>query len=320
VIGASPGGVDLAVGIVGLYPITVFGCGLDALSASVSAERHPSAAPDVDLAEYTDSKHAYLDPTTKLALACACGAADDAGWGGGDEDIGLSLGTAFGCLTSLATHVRTVTTKGGRLASPFIFSHAYPNTPNSVVSIDLGLREYNSCFVCGSGAAGVAVGCATDQIELHRGKKILAGGADYPPPGCRTVPAGCVLALQDEESAGQEGREIAARILGWRCGMAEPASVLESALADAGMSSKDLNGTVGNARAGEPAVSFDDALGYTAGAAAVLDVACVCALSARGWRPFEPLGPMVGVLRSDSSGLTTVLLLEVLRSAEEAGD
>jgi hypothetical protein len=102
--------------------------------------------------------------------------------------------------------------------------------------------------------------------------------------------------------------------------MAAPGSVLESALADAGLSSTDLDATVGNAEPCGPAVSFDDALGATAGAAAVLDVACVCALSARGWGPFEPLGPMVGVLRSDSSGLTTVLVLEVLRSAEEAGD
>jgi hypothetical protein len=303
--------------VVGVYPLTVRGEGIENLGEAIRSGEGPG--PDVcerielDVADYTDTKHAYLDPTTALALACACGAADDAGWVPGAVPVGLSFGTAFGCATSLATHEKTVAEKGGRLASPFIFSHAYPNSPNSVVSIDLGLTEYNACFVCASPSGAVAVGCAFDQIVLEREKRILAGGADSPPRGAApgTTPGACFLALQDEASAREDGRSVRATLLAWRCGMKPVEDLLASAMEEAGLTHDRLEGTAGNVEIGKRNLCFDGVHGHIAGASAVLDIASLCAL-----RPGEPTalpGRSLAVLRRDEGGLTAVILLELPR-------
>ncbi len=299
----------MSVAVVGLYPITILGEGTQALRSGLIASSPDGASHrtiDVDLFEYTDTRHAYLDPATKLALAAACGAADDAGWAGPRERIGLALGTAYGCISSLARHASTVAEKGGRLASPFVFSHAYPNTPNSVVSIDMGLQGYNCCFVCGSVSGAAAIGAACDQITLDREERILAGGADSPPG---EDAGSCFLALQNEESAARDGRAVRARILGWGCGTGESQKVLETVLREAGLCAADLTGCVGDQAVPVVDRSFDGYYGCPAGAAGVLDVASVCILASHD--PDGYAGGRVAVVRRDPAGLTGVILVEV---------
>jgi hypothetical protein len=298
----------MSVAVVGLYPITSLGEGPEALRTGLAGSRSdgaPGGEVHVDVSEYTDTKHAYLDPATGLALAAACGAADDAGWAGSGGRTGLALGTAYGCAASLARHAATVVEKGGRLASPFVFSHAYPNSPNSVLSIDLGLEGYNCCFVCGSASGAAAIGAAFDQIRLGREERILAGGADARPGGDS---GSCFLALEDETTAAREDRPARARILGCGCGTGEPAQVVENVLAEAGLSLSDLDASVGNEPVSGDHRCFDEVYGCPPGAAGVLDVAsaCILAAGAQGDR----LGRTVAAVRRDPSGLTGVVLFE----------
>jgi 3-oxoacyl-(acyl-carrier-protein) synthase len=299
----------MRVAVVGFYPITLRGEGPDALRAALAdggAEGGGDGGIQVDISDYTDTKHAYLDPTTSLALAAACGASDEAGWVGGEERIGLTLGTSYGCGVSLARHAGTVATKGGRFASPFVFSHAYPNSPSSVLSIDLGLRGYNCCFVCGSVSGTVAVGAAFDQIRLGREERILAGGADAPPEGDA---GSCFLALQEAESAARDGRTVSALILACGCGTDDSDRVVGKVLAEAGLSAGDLDGSIGNHPVSKAHRCLDEVYGCPGGAAGVLDAACGVVLAES-----EPPGDTVrriAAVRRDASGMTGVVLLEM---------
>lgn len=298
----------MAVAIVGLYPITMLGEGEEALRRGLagSIPGGPRGPIEVDLAEYTDTKHAYLDPATKLALAAACAAADDAGWVGRRDRIGLALGTEYGCVASLTRHAATVAEKGGRLASPFVFSHAYPNTSNSVLSIDQGFTGYNCCFVCGSVSGAAAIAAACDQITLGREERILAGGADAP---AGEAQGSCFLALQDEASAARDGASVRARILGWSCGTGEPEEVLRAALKEARLSPAEIAGSVGNHALTASHRSFDEYYGRPGGAAGALDIASLCILASH--EPHGHSGCRLAVVRRDASGLTGVLVVHL---------
>ena len=136
----------MPVAIVGLYPVTAGAVGAEELHKALCEPVRPSPPPEIelDMSRYTETKHAYLDPTTKLALAAASGAMSDAGWSKDDGSVGLSFGSALGCAASAAAHDGALAAKGGRFVSPFIFSHSYPNSPNVVISMDLGLKGFNT--------------------------------------------------------------------------------------------------------------------------------------------------------------------------------
>lgn len=266
-----------------------------------------SAGVDLDMSQYTGTKHAYLDPATKLVLAAASGAMSDAGWRGDDVPAGLSVGSAYGCAASENSHARTLAAKGGRFVSPFVFSHSYHNSPNVVTSMDLDLKGFNTCVVCGVVSGGVAVGQAFDQIILGREKRMLAGGSDA---SGEKAQASCFLALQDTESAENERRRIVGRLLSWRCGSANYETLIEDVLAEAKVGRTDIGVTAGNVKTGlGDYLEFDALLGFSMGAAAVLDIASLCVFSEMGWPEGVPVCGNALVVRHDPAGLTCVLAL-----------
>ncbi len=304
----------MSVAIVGLYPVTAGVVGPAAMRDAVcDGDKHTpvSSGIDIDLAMYTETKHAYLDPATELALASVSGAMSDAGWKRNGESIGLCIGSALGCSVSAASHVKTLSVKGGRFSSPFIFSHAYPNSSNAVVSLDLGLKGFNTCVVCGVVSGGIAVGAAYDQIALGRHEKILAGGTDCVGKNIQgdesTVSGACFLALQDAASAKREQRRVYGLLRSWRCGVGDAAALAEEAAGDAGLKLKDVGMIMGNVKIGseDRFADFGSFPGCDTGAAAVLDAARFCVLFAT--RPQTAL-----VVRKDPlSGVTCVLVLSL---------
>ena len=301
----------MSVAIVGLYPVTTAAVGTEELHKVLCGSVRPprSSKIDLDMSKYTGTKHAYLDPTTKLALAAASGAMSDAGWKGTPDTVGLSFGSALGCVTSAAAHDGTLAAKGGRFVSPFVFSHSYPNSPNVVMSMDLNLKGFNTCVVCGVVSGGMAVGQAFDQITLGREKKILAGGSDATD---ESTQGACFLARQDAESAESEGRRILAFLLSWRCAAAGHRELIEAALAEADLSPAEIDVTAGNVETGlGDRLDFDAFLGSTMGASAVLDVASLCVFSELGWPDGSPSHRNTLVVRKDSAGPACVLVLRL---------
>lgn len=296
--------------IVGVYPVTARAVGpgelRDALAGQRGLERE--SATDIDLSAYTGSKHAYLDPATKIALASSAGAMKDAGWTRGEALTGLSIGTAHGCSTSAAAHARTVAEKGGKFSSPLVFSHAYPNSPNAVVSIDLGLRGYNNCVVAGSVSGLIAIGSASDQISSGSSERILAGGMDG-----GVDAAACFLALRNVTAAGGEGRNIYAEIMSWSCGRKNVDTVLEAAVSAAGLEFGQL-GVIAGVRCDEITNQFVDAgdvIGLSAAAGGVLDIAALCVLASSGWAGNPPEVANAAVIRENTDGTVCAVVLDL---------
>ncbi len=319
-------GGRLPTAIVGVYPVTARAVGpgelRDALAGSgksgdmfrmLRAQRgernvSPCLCPDIDLSEYTDSKHAYLDPATKLALASSSGAMKDAGWTRGEALTGLSIGTAHGCSASSAAHARTVAEKGGKFSSPLVFSHSYPNSPNAVVSIDLGLRGYNNCVVAGSVSGLIAIGSASDQISAGRSERILAGGMDGGADA-----AACFLALRNVTAARSEDRNVYAEIMSWSCGRENVDTVLETAVSAAGLEFGRL-GVIAGVRRDEITNRFvgaGDVIGPSAAAAGVLDIAALCVLASSGWAGNPPETANAAVIRKNTDGTVCVVVLDL---------
>jgi 3-oxoacyl-[acyl-carrier-protein] synthase II len=185
--------------ISGLGPVTCLGFGMDDLvegmaDVTVMQDTELKAARlrsmfgiirDFDLSQFTDTRRPYLDPQSRCALAGTALALESAGVEADEVDpwrCGLSFATVLGNLETQMIFQRQVDEKGMRLGSPVLFSHAYANSTNSVLSIEFSLRGYNQNFcgdlLCGAQALEVAM------LAIRSGKAdlMVAGGADVTGP------------------------------------------------------------------------------------------------------------------------------------------
>jgi len=185
--------------ISGLGPVTGLGFGMDDLvegmadftvmrDTELMAERLRRAfgiVRDFDLSEFTKTRRPYLDPQSRCALAGAAIALESAGVEADEVDpwrCGLSFATVLGNLETQMLFQRQVDEKGIRLGSPVLFSHAYANSTNSILSIEFNLRGYNQNF-CGDLLCGAqAIEAAALAIRSGKAELMLAGGADVTGP------------------------------------------------------------------------------------------------------------------------------------------
>ena len=134
---------------------------------------------DFDLADHLDSVKSYVDRTSAFGLAAASMALKDAQWEPSEEQpIGLVLGTEWGCLDSMQLYAEKITKADPKFAQPLLFTQGYMNAPNSLISIEFGLRGFNACFSCGRTSGATAIGYAFDVIRHGRANRLLAGGVD----------------------------------------------------------------------------------------------------------------------------------------------
>ena len=131
----------LAEGRSGIEEITNFDA--EALPVKYAAE-----ARNFDLTNHITSIKTYLDRTSAFALAVAAMALGESEWIGNmpGAEIGLCLGSAWGCQDSIELYTRKIVESDPKFAPPLVFTHSYANAPNSLVSIEFGLRGHNTCF------------------------------------------------------------------------------------------------------------------------------------------------------------------------------
>ena len=144
-----------------------------------------SLLPPFDMADFLDTQRPYLDTQSRCALAAGALALDSAAVEPDEVNplrCGLYYANALGNLDTLATFSRTVEQKGMRLASPVLFSHAYPNATASLLAIEFALAGVNHNFCGGRLCGAEALQGALMALDAGQADLILTGGADAAPP------------------------------------------------------------------------------------------------------------------------------------------
>ncbi len=134
---------------------------------------------DFVVEDYLETEKTYLDRASELALAACHLALLDARIERSalDQDrVGLSLGTAYGCLDSMLAHTRRLNKKGARFTSPVVFQHSYANTPTSLCAIEYDVRGPASTCSDGWISGATAIQYAFDVLRDGRADVMLAGG------------------------------------------------------------------------------------------------------------------------------------------------
>ncbi len=195
---------------------------------------------NLELSDFLESSKTYIDRTSAYALAACSSALEEAHWGG-DESVGLVLGTAWGCMDSVQLFAEKLVTGNPKFVPPLPFTHSYANAPNSLAAIEFKLRGFNACLTNGHVAGASAIEYACRRIALGKEKRLLAGGAEslaesvfhayglgrglsasgqpkpYDPSSDGLVlgEGAAVVALEDAELAREWGDPVFARVRGW---------------------------------------------------------------------------------------------------------
>lgn len=172
---------------------------------------------------------------SRMALAAAHQALNAAGLLG-CEQAGVVMGTGLGALEETITFVGQLIKDGPAAATPGLFPASVMNVAASQISMELGLRGYNTTVNHKEVSAELALGLAVDAIRLGHADVVLAGGVDelsWPVHhgyrrlralGCRAAPyrrgrdgmilgegAGA-LVLEEKRRARGRGAQILARV------------------------------------------------------------------------------------------------------------
>ena len=183
---------------------------------------------DFVVEDYLESEKTYLDRCSEFTLAACALAWQDAGldWRALDHPrAGLCLGTAFGCLDSLANMTARVQSKGVRFGSPVIFTHAFANSPTSLAAVEYSLQGPTSTFCVGAVSAASALDYAARVIADGRADVILAGGVDVlslsllaylglQRPDYVPGEGACLFVLESAEHAAARGAQPLAQVTG----------------------------------------------------------------------------------------------------------
>jgi 3-oxoacyl-[acyl-carrier-protein] synthase II len=182
--------------ISGAGSVTWAGCGLSALSealrgdhAFVTEELGEGLSVQVGrvgrLAD-PDSAAAYerwgqLDSYSRYGFSAARGALQDAGIAEetvGRAEMGIVLGTAFGCMEENQRFDRFSVVDGVVKASPLAFKGTVDNAPAGWIAVGWKLRGPNATLVSGDGAALEALWTAQGLLEGDRAPALLVGGVE----------------------------------------------------------------------------------------------------------------------------------------------
>lgn len=234
-----------------------------ALWARVRAgEASGRRVPEGFLAEVPEPLRARAlrcERVTQLAFAAAepalRGAALVAADGPPRPDLGIVLGSAFGCLLTNAAYARRVAEGGLAAASPRLFAATVSNAAAGELAIAYRLGGPAVTLSAGGAAGLVALGHAVDLLRGGHATALLAGGVDAlgddvvawmmdggleveGPPG----EAAALLVLEPAAGAATRGARVLGTILGHAAGF-EPdppdgrglRGAVRAALADAAL-------------------------------------------------------------------------------------
>ena len=335
------------VAIRAVAPITPIGCGAESFADALREQRCgldevvgfdvtdlavqvAGEVQDFDLDDYLESVKSYVDRCSAFALAAAAIALGDAQWEPTDEQpVGLALGAEWGCLDSMELFAEKITTTNPKFAQPLLFTQGYVNAPNSLVSIEFGLRGFNTCISCGRTSGAAAIACAFDQVRHGRADRLLAGGVDVLShvlcsslDGKTFGPLGEAAAMLAIEPARGDA-DLLILGTGQASGAGNARRAFEAALADAAINADSLDAIV---LSGDPAaigmlsverplvenaqpalVSWLSAfMGDTMGASGAV-AACAAALMLRFG--IMPQARRIAVVSADLNGSCVVLII-----------
>ena len=92
--------------------------------------------------------------------------------------IGVVLGNGNGGYPNIEEAVRTIVEKGGMRMDPFFMPKSLPNMAAAQVSLQLGLKGYNTTVTTACAAATQAIGDAADLIRAGKADIVLTGGTE----------------------------------------------------------------------------------------------------------------------------------------------
>ncbi|HEX6288294.1 MAG TPA: beta-ketoacyl-ACP synthase II [Herpetosiphonaceae bacterium] len=139
---------------------------------------------DFDPRAFMDIKEARrMSRTSHYAVAAGRMALADSGLeihAANADEIGVVLGCGSTALPETEQTLRLMVAKGGSKVSPFYITSALPNMPACQLSIQLGLRGYNSTISTACAASAQAIGEAAEVLLRGDAEVVLAGGAEAP--------------------------------------------------------------------------------------------------------------------------------------------
>jgi 3-oxoacyl-(acyl-carrier-protein) synthase len=91
---------------------------------------------------------------------------------------GIALGTRYGCLGTMGIYTDRVKKRGVRFATPLMFTHAFANTPASLLSIDYQLKGYHATLTSGEASGTAALATAAVALQAGHADAMLAGGVE----------------------------------------------------------------------------------------------------------------------------------------------
>ena len=134
-----------------------------------------------DPKQFLDFKNARrMARFSQFAVAAARMALEDAevSEDGNRERMGVLLGNGNGGLPNIDEEVRTILSRGGGRVSPFFMPMQLPNMAAAQVSIEFGLKGYNSTVTTACAAASQAIGEAAEVIRRGAADLMVTGGAE----------------------------------------------------------------------------------------------------------------------------------------------
>lgn len=93
-------------------------------------------------------------------------------------DVGVAIGTAFGPVQTSLEYMEEYVSKGPSLAPPQLFAESVANAPGSHIAIEHGFEGFNITFTQRESSALVALTYAAAQIVKESAAAVLVGGVD----------------------------------------------------------------------------------------------------------------------------------------------
>ncbi len=123
----------------------------------------------------------HMDTLARLAVAAVALAVADAGLELSEsdpEDIGVALGTGYGCLGANVAFLEGIRDRGPHLGNPLIFQNTVPNAATGYISIAQKARGPNATFASGWTAGLEALDFAVQQIADGNVHAMIVASAD----------------------------------------------------------------------------------------------------------------------------------------------
>lgn len=167
---------NLLAGKSGVAPVTLF-------DASKYKTRIAGEVKNFDATQHgIDAKDARrMGRATLFALAATRQAIENAGFGehfGGNDRVGVVLGTGLGGFPQALDELAELQRQGTGRVSPFLAAMILPNMSAFYVAQKFQARGFNTTIVTTCAAGTDAIGAATAAIQRGDADVMLAGGAD----------------------------------------------------------------------------------------------------------------------------------------------